>query len=107
MSRLNKLKEFLASEPDDSFTRYALGLEYAKVQNLPEAIATLEYLRERDPKYVPTYYMLGGYYREIGQKEMAQTIYQAGIHVAHASGDHHASSELQSALAELEDELEN
>ena len=103
MSRLAKLQEFLAADPNDSFTRYAIGLEYANAKNYPEAIATLEYLREHDPKYVPTYYMLGGYYHEISNDENAKSVYQAGIKIARSTGDTHAASELQAAFDELED----
>ncbi len=103
MSRLTKLLAFLASEPDDSFTRYAVGLEYAKTENYVEAIRTLEELRERDPKYIPTYYMLASYYREINDAAKAEAIYHEGIAKARAAGDIHAASELQAALDELDD----
>ena len=105
MSRLAKLQEFLASDPNDSFTHYALGLEYAKEQNFPEAIRTLEVLRARDPNYIPTYYMLAGYYKDTGKHETAAAIYSEGILKARAANDLHAMSELQAALDGLEDEL--
>jgi predicted Zn-dependent protease len=103
MSRISKLQAFLATEPDDSFTRYAIGLEYAKTQNFPDAIKTLEELRARDPKYIPTYYMLASYYRESGNTMNAKSIYVEGITKARAARDLHAASELEAALDELDD----
>ena len=105
MSRLDKLQDLLALDPGDSFTRYAIGLEFAKAENFPEAIRVLEDLRERDTSYVPTYYMLAGYYHHTGDDASARLIYQEGISVAKNAGDRHAMSELQAALAGLDDEL--
>jgi predicted Zn-dependent protease len=105
LSRLEKLQEFLVADPTDSFTRYAIGLEYAKAGKYDDAIRALEELRERDPGYIPTYYMLAGYYRETKDKVKAETIFREGIMKACAANDLHAASELQAALDELEDEL--
>jgi tetratricopeptide (TPR) repeat protein len=101
VSRIDKLKDFLAADPADSFTRYAIALEYGKDENFPKAIAALEELREFDPDYVPLYYMLAGYYREMGDLANAEAIYHEGIKKAQAANDLHAMSELQSALDEL------
>jgi predicted Zn-dependent protease len=106
VARLDKLQDLLALDPKDSFTRYAIGLEFAKAENFSEAIRVLEELRERDPSYVPTYYMLAGYYHHTGDNDSAKLIYQEGITVARNAGDRHALSELQSALANLEDDSE-
>ena len=104
MARLEKLQDLLALDPGDSFTRYAIGLEFAKAENYSEAIRVLEDLRVRDPGYVPTYYMLAGYYHHTGNDASAKLIYQEGISVARSTGDRHAMSELQSALDGLDDE---
>lgn len=104
MARLEKLQDLLALDPTDSFTRYAIGLEFAKAEKFSEAIRTLEELRERDPAYVPNYYMLAGYYHHTGDNSSAKLIYQEGISVARTVGDRHAMSELQSALDTLDDE---
>jgi Tfp pilus assembly protein PilF len=105
LSRLEKLQQFLAADPNDSFTRYAIGLEYAKENKFEEAIKALEELRELDASYIPTYYMLAGYYREVKDLTKAEAMYREGITKARAANDLHAASELQAALDELEDEL--
>ena len=103
MTRLEKLQQFLAADPTDSFTRYAIGLEHAKEGKIDEAIQALEELRGRDPNYVPTYYMLGEYYRELNNTSKAEATYKEGIAKARTANDLHAASELQAALDELED----
>lgn len=102
MSRLDKLQDLLVVDPTDSFTRYAIGLEFAKAENFVEAIRVLEDLRERDPEYVPTYYMLAGYYRFTGDTDSAKLIYREGMAMAKKANDRHALSELESALDEIE-----
>ena len=104
MNRLAALQQFLAQDPNDSFTRYAIGLEHAKALNYAEAIQTLEELRSRDPNYIPTYYMLASYYREIADTAKARATYREGIAKARAARDLHAASELDAALDELESE---
>ncbi len=106
MARLEKLQALLEADPGDSFTRYAIGLEFAKASKYEDAIRTLEELREQDPAYVPTYYMLAGYYHKTGDDESAKLIYKEGIVQARQANDRHAMSELQAALDELEEETE-
>lgn len=105
MSRLQQLQAFLEQDPNDSFTHYAIGLEYASQKDYPKAIETLEALRAKSPSYVPLYYMLAEYYRKTKAPEQARMIYHEGMRVAKQERDLHAVSELERALDELEDEL--
>lgn len=105
LARLQKLQEFLAKDPNDSFTQYAIGLEYASMHKFTEAIEMMEALRTRDANYVPTYYQLADFYRQTEQKEKALAIYTEGIARARANHDLHALSELQAAMDDLEDEM--
>jgi len=104
MTRLEKLHEFLKADPNDSFTRYAIGLEYRAINDIPKAIETLESLVISDPGYVATYYQLADCYRRLKEKEKAKTIYQKGIIQARAANDLHSAGELEMAMDELEDE---
>ena len=106
MTRLEKLLQFLAEDPNDSFTRYAIGLEFGGQKNYLEAIRWMEELRAECPDYVPTYYQLASYYRELKKKNEAKAIYKKGIEVARQQNDLHAASELQLAFEELETESE-
>ncbi|MEO6940542.1 MAG: tetratricopeptide repeat protein [Candidatus Kapaibacterium sp.] len=102
MSRLEKLEAFLKLDPNDSFTRYAIGLEYASIKDYPKAIAALETLRTADPAYVPTYYQLADFYRQMKDTTQASQIYNLGILVARQARDLHAASELEAALDDME-----
>ena len=104
MTRLEKLQQFLISDPNDSFTHYAIGLEYRSIKDYTNAIATLERLRTSDPNYVATYYQLADCYHNFGNDDAARKCYQDGMKVAKAIGDTHTLSELQAALDELDDQ---
>jgi len=106
MSRLEKLQAFLATDPNDSFTRYCIGLEHRGIKDYATAIKTLDELRQSDPNYLPLYYQLADCYRQAGDKTSAHKIYHEGIAVARATNDTHTLSELQAALEEMNDEEE-
>ena len=106
MSRLEKLQEFLIQDPSDSFTRYAIGLEYKSMKNFEEAAKTFEDLLGRDPDYLATYYQLGAVYNELARMDEARAIYNRGIAVARKAGDTHAAAELEAALDEIEEDYE-
>lgn len=102
MSRIEALLTFLADDPDDSFSWFALASEYRKAGRMGEAIDTFLALVARDPAYVGTYYHLGKAYEAAGRAAEASAAYRAGITEASRQRDTHARSELQSALMELE-----
>ena len=104
MSRLEKLQQFLALDPDDSFTKYAIGLEYAAMKDHTAAITAFEELITKDPNYVATYYQLADQYRITDAKDKATKTYKDGIVIARKENDLHAASELQAALDDVEDE---
>jgi tetratricopeptide (TPR) repeat protein len=100
-TRIDILKKMLEADPQDSFARYALGLEYMS-QNLPEeARDTLEELRTLDPNYGATYYQLGKTYEMLGDEPAAKKVYEKGIYVSASQSDSHTKSELEQALNEL------
>lgn len=102
MNRIDALLAFLAVDPDDSFSRFALASEYRKAGRTAEAIDTFTALVARDPAYVGTYYHLGKAFEAAGRAAEAAAAYRAGIAEASRQRDTHARSELQSALMELE-----
>ena len=99
--RIAKLKEFLANDPNDPFTRYALALEYAGKGDTERAVSMLEALIQSDPKYIPAYQQLGYAYQKLGRSDDAKEIFSRGIQAATQAGDLHARSEMQEALDEL------
>ena len=101
MNRVEILKGFLADDPKDSFSRYALALEYVKLGRSDDARREFETVRNTDPSYVATYFQLGQLYRNLGMTGEAAETYRAGIAIATRAGDSHTQSELQAALDEL------
>ena len=101
MNRIEILKNFLKDNPDDSFSRYALALEYVKLGQNDEALREFEAVRKSDADYVATYYQLGQLYQKVGQKHEAEKIFRTGITVATKAGDEHTRSELEAALEAL------
>jgi len=100
--RIRKLKALLELDPHDSFTRYALAMEYAGANDTVQAITMLENLKLADPSYVPTYQQLGYLYDKSGRRGEAATVLKLGMQFAAQQGDHHARSEMQDALESLE-----
>jgi tetratricopeptide (TPR) repeat protein len=104
MSRIELLKGFVATNPNDPFPRYALALEYKNGGQLDDAAATFQELMERLPDYTPTYLHAGNTERERGRLAEAQQIYERGIQTCQRKADHHALGELRGALESLLDE---
>jgi len=101
MNRIEILTGFLQQDPGDSFSRYALALEYVKFGQTDDARREFETVMEKDPNYVATYYQLGQLYRTLGLKHEAEKTYRTGINVASRAGDGHTQSELEGALESL------
>ena len=101
-TRREMLEEFVAADPADSFSRYALALELEKEKREPEAISQLQEVITRDPAYVAAYYHLGRILARLGQIEDARAAYRQGLDVSTAAGDQKTRNEIQEALDMLE-----
>ena len=98
MSRVDTLNEFLRDDPDDSFSRYALAMEYAKLGNQDDAIREFKTITNNDPDYLATYYQLAKTFERAGRTDDAAETYRVGITVATRVGDDHTREELTAAL---------
>ena len=101
MNRIEILKGFLEENSSDSFSRYALALEYAKLGQNDDALREFETVKKSDPDYVATYFQLGQLYQKLGRTHDAEKTLRTGITVAAKLGDEHTRSELESALDAL------
>lgn len=101
-TRQKTLEEFVALDPNDSFSRYALALELEKGSEVEEAVSQLREVISRDPGYVAAYHQLGRLLAQTGLVEDARDIYRHGIDVAKASSDQRSRSEMLEALEMLE-----
>jgi tetratricopeptide (TPR) repeat protein len=98
ITRLNKLLEFLKSDPNDPFVLYALAMEYNSQNETELAFNYYLKLITEHPDYVGTYYHLGKLYEKNEQIDRAVEIYKQGMLASRKKGDNHAYSELQGAL---------
>lgn len=101
MDRIEKLKEFLRADPDDSFTKHALAMEYMARGDDGTARHYLEEVLERDPAAVGSYYQLGKLLERTGETDLALQWYNKGMAAARAAGEKRAYNELQTAYDDL------
>lgn len=101
MDRIEKLKEFLAASPGDSFVQHALALELIKIGRDNEAQTLFEELLKRQPEYIGSYYHLAKLLERKNDLESAIRVYHTGMEEAKKAGDNHAYGELKGALEEL------
>ncbi|MHA4807161.1 hypothetical protein ACX0G9_03595 [Flavitalea flava] len=103
MDRIEKLKQFLADSPQDSFVKHALALEYVKIGQDAAARSLWEQVLEHEPGYIGSYYHLGKLLERTGEKEEAAACYEKGMAAAKTAGDGHAYNELQAVYEDLTD----
>ena len=101
MERIEKLKEFLKTNPADSFVQHALALEYIKLGDDDTAQRLFEELLQREPGYVGSYYHLAKLLERNDNTEAAIKVYERGMEEAQKAGEKHAFGELRSAYEEL------
>jgi len=102
--RIERLKEIVAKDPTDSFSRYALALEYSGLNEPLAAIELLEELIQRDEKYIPAYHQLGQAFGKLNRTQEAKKVYRKGIDLAHEQHDEKTEKEMREELEDLEDE---
>jgi Tfp pilus assembly protein PilF len=101
--RIEQLKDFLNADPQDSFLKHALALEYIKEGNDGEAQRLFEEVLAHEPGYVGSYYHLAKLLERKGDVKDALITYEKGMVEAKREGDTHAYNELLNPKEELED----
>ncbi|MGB6200043.1 MAG: tetratricopeptide repeat protein [Candidatus Acidiferrales bacterium] len=100
-TRRQMLEEFVAAHPQDAFGRYGLAVECANSGDSDTAAAHFEHLIQAHPDYVAGYFQYGQLLGRIGNTDKAKATLTAGVDAARRTGDEHARSEMESALAGL------
>lgn len=98
VNRLEVLKSMLAQNPNDSFARYGLAMEYANSGSLEQAIQEYESLLASNPDYSAAYYHGGQALEKLGRLDDARAMYQRGLEATRRTGDAHTHSEIQASL---------
>lgn len=99
--RLESLLSLAEQDPENTFLRYGLAMEFARLDRTEEALQSFRLLIEKNPLYVAAYYQMGTLLARRGEIEEARRIYSEGIEAAVQKADWHAKSELEAALEGL------
>ena len=100
-TRRQILEDFVAAKPSDAFARYGLAMECANSGDTAAAVENFKALLASHPDYVAGYFQYGQFLAKFGRTEEARSTLNAGITTARRTGDEHARSEMEAALAEL------
>jgi Tfp pilus assembly protein PilF len=100
-TRRQMLEEFVASKPDDAFSRYGLAMECMNSGDASAADTQFRTLLEKDPGYVPVYLMYAQFLARQSRPAEARQVLTAGITMAAQKGDAHARSEMEALLSEI------
>ena len=100
-TRRQILEDFVAAKPTDAFARYGLAMECANSGDTAGADEHFKALLASHPEYVAGYFQFGQFLAKSGRAEEARCALNTGIATARRTGDEHARSEMEAALAEL------
>ena len=103
MNRIERLKDFLLTNPEDSFIQHALALEYIKLGEDEKAKSLFENVLSKNENYVGSYYHLAKLLERNDKKEEAIAIYEKGMLKSKEANDLHAYNELLAAYEDLID----
>jgi tetratricopeptide (TPR) repeat protein len=97
-TRIESLKAMLAQDPNPTFARYGLAMEYVNSGQLEQAVDEFRSLLASNENYAAAYFHGGQTLEKLGRLDEARDFYQRGIQVTARTGDAHTQSELQGAL---------
>ena len=101
MSRREKIEAMLADDPQDTFLRYSLAMEYGKEERFDESMELFNGLISDPPPYVPAFFMAA---QQLAGRQMvteARAMLRDGIEAARTQNDTHAAGEMSEFLASL------
>lgn len=100
-AKIKQLARQIKNNPGDSFSKFALALEFRKEGEFKKARILFEDILASDPDYVGVYYHLGKLYEVLDQHNDAKELYNKGIDVAGQQGETRTKKELSEALEQL------
>ena len=102
MDKIAALNEILAQDASNPLARYGLALELAHQGQTDAALEQFDRLLALHPQYVAGYFMSAQTMAQAGRTVAAIDRLKTGIQRAAQSGNHHAQSEMQAMLDELQ-----
>ena len=101
MDRITALNDILTQNPNDTFARYGLAMEYSKQGDLDRALAEFSILLKTNPDYTAGYFMAAQSLARADRIAEAKAMLTDGIASARRTGNLHAQSEMEAMLVEL------
>ena len=101
MNRISALNEILAQNPNDTFARYGLAMEYSNLGDVERALAEFAALLKSNPGYTAGYFMAAQTLVRAGRAAEAKSMLSEGIASARRAGNSHALSEMEAMMADL------
>ena len=105
IERVKMLEKYHQDDPGDTFTIYALAMEWMP-ENASKSQHYLDILLQNHKDYLPAYYQAGRVYFSMGLKKKAIEIYETGITLAKTQKDNKTLEELTTACDAVKDENE-
>lgn len=105
MDRLAMLNEILSQNPDDTFARYGLAMEYSKAGEVDRALQEFQKLVAANPDYAAAYFMAAQTLTRASRNEEAKKMLADGILAAQRTRNAHAQSEMEAMLADLQQQI--
>lgn len=103
---MKQLARQIKDNPGDSFSKFALALEFRKEGEFKKARILFEDVLSSDPDYVGVYYHLGKLYEVLDRPKEALELYEKGIEVSTEQKEMRTKKELKEAHQQLKMEME-
>lgn len=100
-NRLDILKQMVTQDPNNTFARYGLAMEYANSGQNEQAVEQFRALIQIDDSYSAAYFHGGQTLEKLGRLEEARNIYERGLEASTRKGDMHTRNEIEAALSLL------
>lgn len=105
-AKIKQLARQIKNNPGDSFSKFALALEFRKEGEFKKARILFEDILTSDPEYVGVYYHLGKLYESLDRVDDARQLYKKGIEIADKQNESRTEKELKEALQLLTMQME-
>ena len=100
--RLQMLERLVADGSTDPFHRYALAMEYKRLNRHADALEVFAALRDAHADYLPMYMMAGLVSVELDRTDQARAWLMQGLELARKLGDTKTAGELEDALRQTD-----
>ncbi len=101
MSRREKIEAMLADDPNDTFLRYSLAMEFRSEGDHAKSIELMTELTKGTPPHVQAFFMAAQQMVDLGDVDEARTMLRNGIDEARQQGNAHAAGEMSELLSSL------